>query len=111
MGILPQTQDHLQVVMTGHVDHGKSSLLGRLYADAGVIPPSLVARVKDICERQGKAFEHQPARASSGRGASGKRSRRSTWPRRPEGQKRRTSPARRAPDSTRPARMRRPSNL
>jgi bifunctional enzyme CysN/CysC len=58
MGATPQIQDHLQVVMTGHVDHGKSSLLGRLYADAGVIPPSLVARVKGICERQGKAFEH-----------------------------------------------------
>lgn len=51
-------QDHLQIVMTGHVDHGKSSLLGRLYMDAGIIPPSVVARVRDICDRQGKAFEH-----------------------------------------------------
>ncbi len=51
-------QDHLQIVMTGHVDHGKSSLLGRLYMDAGIIPPSLMARVQDICDRQGKAFEH-----------------------------------------------------
>jgi len=50
--------DHLQLVITGHVDHGKSSLLGRLYADAGIIPDSLMAKVREICERQGKPFEH-----------------------------------------------------
>jgi len=46
------------VVFVGHVDHGKSTLLGRIYANTGSIPEGHVEKVKDICEKQGKPFEY-----------------------------------------------------
>jgi bifunctional enzyme CysN/CysC len=56
-----QKSDHkenFQVVFVGHVDHGKSTLLGRIYADTGSIPDGHVEKVKDICDKQGKVFEY-----------------------------------------------------
>ncbi len=47
----------LQVVTVGHVDHGKSTLVGRLMVDTETIPPAKVQAVRDLCERQGKMFE------------------------------------------------------
>lgn len=51
-------RENFQVVFVGHVDHGKSTLLGRIYADTGSIPEGHVEKVKDICEKQGKEFEY-----------------------------------------------------
>jgi bifunctional enzyme CysN/CysC len=51
-------RENFQVVFVGHVDHGKSTLLGRIYADTGSIPEGHVEKVRDICEKQGKAFEY-----------------------------------------------------
>ena len=53
-----QPRENFQVVFTGHVDHGKSTLLGRIYADTGSIPDGHVEKVKEICEKQGKIFEY-----------------------------------------------------
>ncbi|HDI86420.1 MAG TPA: GTP-binding protein, partial [Candidatus Korarchaeota archaeon] len=39
-------KEHVNVVFVGHVDHGKSTLIGRLYWDAGIIkelPPEELA--------------------------------------------------------------------
>src|SRR5438445_10096948 len=47
----------LNVVLVGHVDHGKSTLLGRLYADLGVVPDGKIEKVQTICRQQGKEFE------------------------------------------------------
>ena len=47
----------LQVVTVGHVDHGKSTLVGRLMVDTQTIAPAKVQAVRELCERQGKAFE------------------------------------------------------
>src|SRR5437867_8209325 len=49
---------HLNIVIVGHVDHGKSTLLGRLYADTDSLPEGKLDKVRDICRRQGKEFEY-----------------------------------------------------
>jgi bifunctional enzyme CysN/CysC len=48
----------LTLVIVGHVDHGKSTLLGRLYADTGALPEGKIEKVQAICEQQGKEFEY-----------------------------------------------------
>jgi bifunctional enzyme CysN/CysC len=53
-----EARENFQVVFVGHVDHGKSTLLGRIYADTGSIPEGHVEKVRDICEKQGKVFEY-----------------------------------------------------
>ena len=37
--------DNLNIVIVGHVDHGKSTLLGRLYADTGSLPDGKIEKV------------------------------------------------------------------
>jgi len=49
---------HLNIVIVGHVDHGKSTLLGRLYADTGSLPDGKLEKVQAICRQQGKEFEY-----------------------------------------------------
>jgi bifunctional enzyme CysN/CysC len=51
-------RENFQVVFVGHVDHGKSTLLGRIYADTGSIPEGHVEKVQEICRQQGKEFEY-----------------------------------------------------
>src|SRR5919204_1948821 len=51
-------QEHLSIVIVGHVDHGKSTLLGRLYADTGSLPEGKLEKVQAICRQQGKEFEY-----------------------------------------------------
>ena len=51
-------QEHFQIVFVGHVDHGKSTLLGRLYADTDSLPTGHLEKVRDICAKQGKPFEY-----------------------------------------------------
>ncbi|HEY6837994.1 MAG TPA: GTP-binding protein, partial [Geobacteraceae bacterium] len=50
--------EFFQVVFAGHVDHGKSTLLGRIYADSGSLPDGHLEKVRAICEKQGKVFEY-----------------------------------------------------
>jgi sulfate adenylyltransferase large subunit len=47
----------LKFVMVGHVDHGKSTLVGRLLTETGFISENKLAHVKKVCEDQGKGFE------------------------------------------------------
>ncbi len=47
-----------QVVFVGHVDHGKSTLLGRIYADTDSLPEGQLEKVRAVCAQQGKAFEY-----------------------------------------------------
>ncbi|MBJ6801039.1 GTP-binding protein [Geomonas propionica] len=51
-------KEHFQIVFVGHVDHGKSTLLGRLYADTDSLPMGHLDKVRDICAKQGKVFEY-----------------------------------------------------
>ncbi len=50
--------ENLNIVIVGHVDHGKSTLLGRLYADTGSLPDGKLEKVQAICNQQGKEFEY-----------------------------------------------------
>ena len=53
-----QATENLSIVVVGHVDHGKSTLLGRLYADTGSLPDGKLEKVQAICRQQGKEFEY-----------------------------------------------------
>ena len=46
------------IVTVGHVDHGKSSVIGRMLADANVLPKGKLQAVKESCERTAKPFEY-----------------------------------------------------
>ena len=50
--------EHFSIVIVGHVDHGKSTLLGRLYADTGSLPDGKLEKIQAICRQQGKEFEY-----------------------------------------------------
>jgi bifunctional enzyme CysN/CysC len=52
-----ETQSQLRVVTVGHVDHGKSTLIGRLLNDTGNLPDGKVEELRAISERRGVAFE------------------------------------------------------
>jgi len=47
----------LRLVIVGHVDHGKSTLVGRLLSDTGSLPEGKLDFIRDICKQQGKEFE------------------------------------------------------
>ncbi|MBI5440398.1 MAG: GTP-binding protein [Deltaproteobacteria bacterium] len=50
-------QDTLKIVIVGHVDHGKSTLIGRLFYDTGSIPEVRYREIEATCRRQGRPFE------------------------------------------------------
>lgn len=47
----------LGVVIVGHVDHGKSSLIGRLLHDTDSLPEGKKEELEAICEKRGVPFE------------------------------------------------------
>jgi bifunctional enzyme CysN/CysC len=51
-------RDQLNVVMVGHVDHGKSTVIGRLLADTDSLPDGKLAAVKEFCRRNARPFEY-----------------------------------------------------
>jgi bifunctional enzyme CysN/CysC len=48
----------LHLVISGHVDHGKSTVVGRLLADTGSLPEGKLEQVRALCERSSKPFEY-----------------------------------------------------
>jgi bifunctional enzyme CysN/CysC len=46
------------IVITGHVDHGKSTIIGRLLADTGSLPDGKLDQVKALCARTARPFEY-----------------------------------------------------
>ena len=48
----------LDLVVVGHVDHGKSTLIGRLLADTGSLPQGKLEQVKAHCARTARPFEY-----------------------------------------------------
>jgi bifunctional enzyme CysN/CysC len=48
----------MNIVIGGHVDHGKSTIVGRLLADTGSLPEGKLEQVKATCQRNAKPFEY-----------------------------------------------------
>ncbi len=51
-------RETFNVVIVGHVDHGKSTVVGRLLADTDALPVGKLDAVRRECERTGKPFEY-----------------------------------------------------
>jgi len=50
-------RETLNIVIVGHVDHGKSTVVGRLLHDTGSLPEGKAAAVEAMCKRRGMPFE------------------------------------------------------
>jgi bifunctional enzyme CysN/CysC len=51
-------REQINIVIVGHVDHGKSTMIGRLLADTGSLPEGKLEDVKSLCVRNAKPFEY-----------------------------------------------------
>ncbi len=55
---MAQDKPHMNLAFIGHVDHGKSTLVGRLMLDTGTISPHIIEQFKKEAEAKGKgSFE------------------------------------------------------
>ena len=52
---MAKTKPTINVAFVGHVDHGKSTTIGRLMFDAGAIPQQEIDKLKTIAKEHGKA--------------------------------------------------------
>lgn len=50
--------ERMDVVVVGHVDHGKSTVIGRLMADTGSLPQGKLEQVKAMCAKNARPFEY-----------------------------------------------------
>lgn len=51
-------KEDMNIVIVGHVDHGKSTLMGRLLADTNSLPEGKLDQVRETCRRNSKPFEY-----------------------------------------------------
>jgi bifunctional enzyme CysN/CysC len=51
-------REQMNIVVIGHVDHGKSTLIGRLLADTDSLPEGRLDMVREQCVRHSKPFEY-----------------------------------------------------
>src|SRR5258708_36505516 len=50
--------EQMNIVIVGHVDHGKSTVVGRLLVDTESLPEGRLEAVRKECQRTGKPFEY-----------------------------------------------------
>jgi len=50
--------EQIDLVVVGHVDHGKSTVIGRLMADTGSLPEGKLEQVRERCARSSRPFEY-----------------------------------------------------
>jgi len=48
----------MDIVIVGHVDHGKSTVIGRLLADTGSLPDGKLEAIRAFCARNARPFEY-----------------------------------------------------
>src|SRR5207237_8946125 len=51
-------RERLQIVIGGHVDHVKSTVIGRLLADTHSLPQGKLEQIKAFCARNARPFEY-----------------------------------------------------
>jgi bifunctional enzyme CysN/CysC len=54
----PPGQQRMNIVIVGHVDHGKSTVIGRLLADTHSLPEGKLEQIRAQCELNSKPFEY-----------------------------------------------------
>lgn len=55
--LMSSPTEQLKIVIVGHVDHGKSTFVGRLFHDTGSLPEGKLEQLQRIAERRGVPFE------------------------------------------------------
>jgi bifunctional enzyme CysN/CysC len=55
---LEASREPFSLVIVGHVDHGKSTVIGRLLADTHSLPEGKLEQVRLQCERNARPFEY-----------------------------------------------------
>jgi len=58
MELFMSKDELMNIVIVGHVDHGKSTVIGRLLADTGSLPEGKLEQIKEMCRRNAKPFEY-----------------------------------------------------
>jgi len=51
-------REQMNIVVLGHVDHGKSTVIGRLLADTHTLPEGKLEQVRAACARNARPFEY-----------------------------------------------------
>ncbi len=54
----PAATQRMNIVIVGHVDHGKSTVIGRLLADTHSLPEGKLEQIRAQCELNSKPFEY-----------------------------------------------------
>ncbi len=54
---MKKEKEHMKIVIVGHVDHGKSTLIGRLFYDTGSLPKEKIEEIKKVSKELGKDVE------------------------------------------------------
>jgi len=54
----PAATQRMNIVIVGHVDHGKSTVIGRLLADTHSLPEGKLDQIRAQCELNSKPFEY-----------------------------------------------------
>ena len=58
VGTANNETERLKIVIVGHVDHGKSTLIGRLFYDTNSLPDGKVEAIQKACAAEGMEFEY-----------------------------------------------------
>ncbi|OJX44672.1 MAG: adenylyl-sulfate kinase [Chloroflexi bacterium 44-23] len=51
-------KEQMNVVFVGHVDHGKSTVIGRLLADTNSLPKGKLESIRERCQKNSQPFEY-----------------------------------------------------
>lgn len=53
-----EAKEQMKIVIVGHVDHGKSTLIGRLFHDTDSLPEGKLEQIQNQCKKRGMPFEY-----------------------------------------------------